>query len=95
MFVLLFQLHRPPYASCILFEQYQTETENYVQVFYKNSTEINIPALEVPNCGTKCPLNKWYEVYKSILPTQTFEEECELRGGEILPASGNPESITH
>lgn len=95
MAVFLFQLHRPPFASCLLFEQYHTETENYVQVFYRNSTETNISALEIPNCGAKCPLNKWYEVYKSILPTQTFEEECELRDGQLLPASGNPESITH
>lgn len=54
---------------------------------------MNIPALEVPNCGTKCPLNKWQELYKHILPTKSYEEECELRDGEPLPISGNPEFV--
>lgn len=89
------QLHVPPYASCIMFELYNTvnSTEKYLQVFYRNSTDANnIPALEIPNCSsTKCPLDKWYELYGDILPTKSYDEECRLRPGETISPNGNPE----
>lgn len=40
------------------------------------------PALMIPDCGTKCPLEKLYELYKDWLPTQSSEKECKLREGE-------------
>lgn len=46
----------------------------------------------MPNCGTKCPLDKMYEWYDDILPEQSFDEECKLRDGEFLPLDGNPET---
>lgn len=85
----------PPYVSCIFFELHKTDIDNYVQVFYRNSTESDVPALNIPNCGNKCPLDMWFELYQNILPTQSFEKECELRNGEILPPEGNPETITY
>lgn len=72
----IFQPHRPPYASCVFFELYKSSAENYVQIYYKNSTETNIPAMEIPKCGAKCSLKKWYELYEDILPTKTAKEEC-------------------
>lgn len=51
-----------------------------------------LPALQIPGCGVKCPLAKLYQLYKDILPTQSFDDECKLRTGEVLPASGNPEN---
>lgn len=64
----------------------------YVQIFYKNTSDTNISALEIPYCGTKCPLDRLYHLYEDILPTQTFEEECKLRDGESLLIDGNPEN---
>lgn len=84
-----------PYASCLFFELYKTDDDSYMKIFYKNFTEINnevIPALVFPGCEEKCPLNKLYDLYKAILPTRSFEEECRLREGESLPPGGNPES---
>ncbi|XP_055305422.1 prostatic acid phosphatase-like isoform X2 [Sitodiplosis mosellana] len=89
----LFKLHQPPYSSCVFFELYQADDHaHYLQLFYKNSTATDFPALEIPACGTKCPLEKMYELYHDIIPTQSFEKECELRDGEILPASGSIEN---
>lgn len=89
----LFQSKLVPTASCLFFELYQSDNDHYVQIFYKNSTETNIPAMEIPKCGTKCPLNKMYELYDEILPKNSFEEECQLREGESLPPGGNPENF--
>lgn len=84
----------PPYASCLLFELYDNQKEPpFVQIFYRNSTQTNIlPPIDIPNCGTKCPLNKMFELYDNILPKNTFDEECMLRDGESLPPGGNPEN---
>lgn len=57
----------------------------YLQIFYKNSTEIkNISPLNIPNCGEKCPLDDLYKLYEDVLPTEGYEEECELHDGETL-----------
>lgn len=83
---------QPPYTSCLFFELHKTKTENYIQVFYRNSTEKNVAALEIPNCGSpKCPLDKWYTLYRDILPTRSYDEECELSEGQSLPNYENPE----
>lgn len=90
---LWFQLHVPPYSSCLQFELYKGNTNPYLQLFYRKSSKDNSPqSLSIPGCGEKCPLSKWYQLFKDILPTGSFEEECRLRKGEILPESGNPEN---
>lgn len=87
-------MHIPPFTACLFFELYKTNASYYVQIFYKNSIDTNIPALTIPNCGTKCPLDKLYKLYEDILPTRSFNEECKLRAGEDLPPDGNPESYS-
>lgn len=50
--------------------------------------------MEILNCGTsKCPLDKWYELYKDILPTQGYDDECKLRDGEEVLPNQNPEAF--
>lgn len=49
-----------------------------MQILYKKSATECAEALEIPNCGTKCPLDKLYELYKDILPTQDYELMCQL-----------------
>lgn len=73
---------------------HKTETEHYIQLFHRNLDEKFVPALEIPNCGdSKCPLNKWYELYKDVLPTKPYEEECKLEDGQSIPPNyENPES---
>lgn len=82
--IILLQPHQPPYASCVFFELYEAESP-YLQIFYKNSTRINnISPLDIPNCGTKCSLANLYKLYEEVLPTQSYDKECELRDGETL-----------
>lgn len=73
-----FQMHIPPLTSNILFELYQRDDEYYVQLFYRKTISENAQPMEIPNCGTKCPLDKFYELYKDILPTEDedFESLC-------------------
>lgn len=87
----LFQLHVPPYASCLFFELYKPNdsSENYLQLFYRKGNATDFPALEIPNCGSKCPLNKWYKLYQNILPTKSYDEECQT--DEPVDPKQNPE----
>lgn len=83
--IFFFQLHKPPYASCIFFELYKENELPFVQIFYRNSTESNVPALDIPECGTKCPLSQLYDLYGDILPTKSFDHECALHDDETVP----------
>jgi lysosomal acid phosphatase len=67
--------HNPPYTATVLFELREISGKHFVQVFYKNSTEPRL--LDLPNCGTLCPLEKMFEVYKDVIPG-SWEEECRL-----------------
>lgn len=68
--------HNPPYTATVLFELRKFTDDYRVQVFYKNTTEEPLP-LDLPGCGTSCPLDKMFEVYKEVLPVD-WEEECTL-----------------
>lgn len=75
----------PPYASCILFDLYNNGTQNYVQIAYKKGDEDDGTVLNIPDCGTKCPLEKMYKLFEKILPQRNFEDECEFNLNTILP----------
>lgn len=51
-----------------------------------------VPPLNIPGCGSKCPLATLYQLYRDVLPTQSFDDACKLRNGETLPPGGNPEN---
>jgi lysosomal acid phosphatase len=68
--------HNPPYTSTVMFELRQFGSEYRVQVFYKNTTAEPEP-LDLPGCGTSCPLDKMFEIYKAVLPVK-WEDECTL-----------------
>lgn len=94
-FGILLQLHQPRYASCLFFELYESE-QPYIQILYKKSSKTKkLYTFNIPNCGTKCPLNKFYQLYQHILPTQSFDKECQLHDGETLLATGNPENAPY
>lgn len=77
----------------MFFELYKSDEIPYVQIYYRNTTKMtNLPPLEIPGCGTKCPLTDLYNLYSDVLPTQSFEEECVLRDGEVW--RWNPENIS-
>lgn len=80
-------------SSCLLFELYKEDDSYFMQLFYKNSTATKFPALEIPNCSKKCPLEKLYEIHREILPTKAFDEECALEKWEILAQETDPEVL--
>lgn len=85
------QPHKPEYASCVMLELYKdSDDSHYVQLFYKNSTDTNIPPLEIPNWGVKCPLSEFYRQYADVLPTKDYNAECAMRDDETMPPGGNP-----
>lgn len=73
-----FDLHSPPYVACIMFELRIINRVPHIQVFYKNTTNENPPALQLLNCGQLCPLSEMYNIYKNVLPTDDFASECKL-----------------
>ncbi|XP_031634016.1 prostatic acid phosphatase-like [Contarinia nasturtii] len=74
----LFELHNPPYASSLHIELYKLNADHYMQIFYRNSSDENLQPLEIPLCGQNCSLEMFRSIYSEIIPTETFEEECEL-----------------
>lgn len=66
----------PPYASSLHFELYKDEKEHYVQLFYRKNGVKDISLIEIPNCGTKCPLQTFKEIYQKILPTKHISDAC-------------------
>lgn len=72
----LFELHGPPYRACIMLELHKHAHDYSVQVFYKNTTGDPLP-MNIPRCGTSCPLDKMYELYAEVLPGD-FDHECRL-----------------
>lgn len=74
----LFRSRNPPYAASMLFELYKIENKYYIQLFYKNTTAESLSPLNIPNCGEKCPLEKFYSIYKDIIPEEDHEMECQL-----------------
>lgn len=81
------QFRLPPFSSCLFFELYEGDSDPYVRLLYKNSTEPGqITQLDIPNCGMKCPLQKLYELYDQILPNKSHTEECALGDDEKMPS---------
>lgn len=78
LFFFFFQLHQPPYASSLHFELYKTRNDFYMQIFYRNTNDENPPPLEIPFCGSKCSVEEFSSIYSDIIPTESFEDECEL-----------------
>lgn len=61
-------------------ELYKSEQDYYVQVFYRKDNSENLPPIEIPGCGIKCPLQTLYKLYDEILPKEheTYESLCRL-----------------
>lgn len=51
----------------------------HVEIFYKKNRGEDAEPLEpltIPNCGKQCPIEKFFEIYEDIIPTDDFETEC-------------------
>lgn len=57
-------------------ELHLIDNEPRIKIFYKNTSTVAIP-IEIPNCGFACPLDKMYQLYDPVLPSN-WNEECKL-----------------
>lgn len=59
---------------------YKSHDKGYfIQLFYRQDGEDYPQALDIPHCGKKCDLDRFYDVYRDIIPDD-FETECKRRG---------------
>lgn len=73
------QIHLPKYASSLAFELYKTNHGGYyVQLFYKKSEGESPQLLDIPECGKKCPLDKFDELCQKFIPKNDIDTECRL-----------------
>lgn len=47
-------------------------------MFYKNTTNENLSPLNIPSCGVKCSVENFRRIYEAVIPTETFEKECQV-----------------
>lgn len=80
----------------MFFELHKFNGTFHVEIYYKHSRGEDVEPLEplsVPNCGQRCPLEKLYEVYRDVIPTEDFDTECRLpETGEYTRLSGRSSS---
>lgn len=72
-----FQKKFVPYAAAIILELRLYQNQYYVQLYYRNSVRAPEP-INIPQCGTACPLSAMYELYAEILPQNDFNTECSI-----------------
>lgn len=58
-------------------------------MFLRNTTEYNPYPLTVPGCSTICPLEKFVQILKPMIP-DNWDEECKVDGDYILPPAPLP-----
>lgn len=72
------QFHHPQYASSLHLELYKTRTnEHYFQIFYRNANEEHLIPMNIPKCGEKCSIDRFYTKHAEVIPGD-FETECKL-----------------
>ncbi|XP_019877720.2 prostatic acid phosphatase isoform X2 [Aethina tumida] len=83
--------HTPDYGVAVLLELYKnTKTNDYwVEIFYRNSTEVAPTKLTLPGCSTRCPLDKVLELTKAVIPGD-FAEECKTDEDVTIPTPIGP-----
>jgi len=88
---------QPPYSSLVMVELHQAvnSSEYYVQVLYKNVTEVNARAFEpylltVPGCTPLCPLDLFVNLTQSVI-SDDVEKECAMPSppASEIPTLGN------
>lgn len=72
-----FQYHNPPYASLILFELRKADSLYYINLLYKNSSEVQ--NLTVKGCIFDCPFDEFRRVLQPVtIDVKRWEKECNV-----------------
>lgn len=77
-----------PYASCVMVELHKPQkSPHFVQILYKNSTsDSTLHLLQIPGCEARCPWEKFLELTKSSVATDT-ETQCQLTESNFVTTS--------
>lgn len=65
----------PTFSTCIMFEMRNVNNVPHIEIFLKNPSTPAVP-LHIPKCGVSCPLHNFFVLYKDVLPTKSFQDEC-------------------
>jgi hypothetical protein len=78
-------LQRPFYSSALMLELHQDTLSNdfYVRLVYRNDTSRLPYELAIPGCDAYCPLNKFLDYTRPIIP-ENWESECNLGDSSSL-----------
>lgn len=68
----------PEHGFSFHFEMYKTPKDQYyLQLFLRQPNDENPKAEEIKECGKKCSIPKFYEIYDELIP-DSFEKECKF-----------------
>lgn len=74
----VFDPQSPPYRSLVLVELWKNDQGEFqVRVLYRNSTKHEPYNLAIPGCAAVCPLEKFAELLKPVIPVN-WEKECKM-----------------
>jgi len=71
----VFDIHRPPFTSCVLIELREVKGENVVLISYKNETNKEPHVFTIPGCTQLCPLDKFESLLAPVIPGD-WDAEC-------------------
>ncbi|XP_017759862.1 PREDICTED: prostatic acid phosphatase-like [Eufriesea mexicana] len=79
----------PHYNVMIMIELHENNDEWNVQILLRNTTKQEPYPLTIPGCTTACPLEKFVQILKPMIP-DNWEEECKVDGEYIPPPAPLP-----
>ncbi|CAK9801459.1 Testicular acid phosphatase homolog [Anthophora plagiata] len=79
----------PYYNIMIMIELHETNDGWNVQVFLRNTTDHEPYPLTIPSCTTVCPLEKFVQILKPLIPDD-WVEECKVDGDYTPPPAPLP-----
>ncbi|XP_076655370.1 prostatic acid phosphatase [Halictus rubicundus] len=79
----------PHYNIMTMIELHEDTNGWNVQVFLRNTTDHEPYPLTIPGCTTVCPLDKFIEIVKPMIPDD-WKEECKVEGDYTPPPAPLP-----
>ena len=71
----VFDGDQPDYAGAVFIELHQNEENQYEVVLLYRKSPVEVKNLIIPNCSLYCPLEKFKELTKYVIPDD-WEKEC-------------------
>ncbi|XP_053957228.1 prostatic acid phosphatase-like [Anastrepha ludens] len=82
----------PRFGVMTMFELHQNQQtgEFYVEIYLRNNEKGCAELLDVPNCGTKCPLDKLIALSSDVIPNEPYEERCKAKNPDFKEPPPRP-----